>query len=73
MAEVKKREGESTNSLIFRFIKRVQQTGVLRESKKRRFHTRSQNRLKRKLSALHREEKKVEMEISRKLGEDIKR
>ncbi len=69
MAEVKKREGESTTSLIYRFIKRVQQTGVLRESKKRRFHSRTQNRLKRKLSALHREVKKKEMEIARKLGE----
>ncbi len=69
MAEVKKREGESTNSLIFRFIKRVQQTGVLREAKKRRFHSRTQNRLKRKLSALHREEKRKEVEIAKKLGE----
>ena len=68
MAEVKKREGESTNSLIFRFIKRVKQTGVLFESKKRRFRSRPQNRLKRKLSALHREVRKKEMETARKMG-----
>ena len=73
MQEVKKREGESTNSLIFRFIKRVKQTGVLTESRRRRFRQRAPNKLKRKLSALHREEKKKELEISRKLGEDIKR
>jgi len=67
--EVRKKEGEAVNSLIFRFIKKVQQSGILRETKKRRFHTRPVNRLKRKLSALHREEKKREREIAKKLGE----
>lgn len=67
--EVRKKEGEAVGSLIYRFIKKVQQTGVLREAKKRRFHSRIQNRLKRKLSALHREQKKGEMERAKKLGE----
>lgn len=67
--EVRRKEGENPNSLIFRFIKRVQQTGVLREAKKRRFHDRPQNRLKRKLSALHRTQKKVEYEKAKKLGQ----
>jgi ribosomal protein S21 len=67
--EVKKRDNESINTLIYRFIKRVQQTGVLRESKKRRFHDRPTNRLKRRLSALHREEKKKDYERAKKLGE----
>ena len=67
--EVRRKEGENPNSLIFRFLKRIQQTGVLRESKKRRFRARPINRLKRKLSALHREEKKVEYEKAKKLGQ----
>ncbi len=67
--EVRKKEGENPNSLIFRFLKRIQQTGVLRESKKRRFRARPINRLKRKLSALHREQKKVEYEKAKKLGQ----
>jgi ribosomal protein S21 len=67
--EVRKKEGEATGSLIYRFIKKVQQSGVLREAKKRRFHDRPQNRLKRKLSALHREQKKKELEKAKKLGE----
>ncbi len=67
--EVRKKEGEATGSLIFRFIKKVQQTGVLREAKKRRFHGRAQNALKRKLSALHREQKKREHERAKKLGQ----
>jgi len=67
--EVKRRKNESPTTLIYRFIKRVQQTGVLRESKKRRFQDRSPNRLKRKLSALHRDAKKKEFERLKKLGE----
>lgn len=67
--EVRRKEGENPNSLIFRFLKRMQQTGILRESKKRRFRGRPINRLKRKLSALHREEKKVEYEKAKKLGQ----
>lgn len=67
--EVRKKEGEAVGSLIYRFLKRVQQSGVLREAKKRRFRGRPQNRLKRKISALHREQKKKELERAKKLGE----
>lgn len=67
--EVRKKENETTGSLIYRFIKRVQQTGVLREAKKRRFYSRTQNRLKRKLSALHRATKQQERERAKRLGE----
>ena len=66
--EVKKREGESANALLYRFTKRVQQSGVLREAKKRRFHKRGTNRLKMKLSALHRAEKLREFKRAKKLG-----
>ncbi|KKU14685.1 hypothetical protein A3A20_00885 [Candidatus Wolfebacteria bacterium RIFCSPLOWO2_01_FULL_45_19] len=66
--KVKRKEGETSSSLIFRFTKRVQHSGVLKESKKRRFHSRSQNRTKRLVSALYRERKKAEMEKMRKMG-----
>ncbi len=66
--EVRKKEGESASSLLYRFTKKVQQSGVLKEAKKRRFHKRAVSGLKRKLSALHRVEKKVEMDRMRKLG-----
>lgn len=68
MVEVRKKEGESSGTLIYRFTKKVQQSGVLRESKKRRFSHRAINRAKRRLSALHRETKKREVERSKKLG-----
>lgn len=66
--EVKRKEGESVGSLIYRFTKKIQQSGVLRESKKRRFKDRDANDTKRKLSALHRIAKTREMERMRKLG-----
>ncbi|MEK7192308.1 MAG: 30S ribosomal protein S21 [Patescibacteria group bacterium] len=66
--EVKRKEGESSGTLIYRFTKRVQQSGVLREAKRRRFTNRPPNKLKRKLSALHRETKRKELERAKKLG-----
>ena len=68
MLQVNKKEGESSASLLYRFTKKMQQSGILRESKKRRFHIRPINKNKRFLSALHRELKKVEMEKAKKLG-----
>jgi ribosomal protein S21 len=65
---VKKKESESAGSLIFRFTKKVQQSGVLLEAKKRRFKKRGQNARSRHLSALHKLSKKAEYERMRKEG-----
>ena len=73
VVEIRKREGESTSSLIYRFTKKVQQSGVFREIKKRRFHVRPVSRIKRRSSALHRALKRVEFERARKLGITIER
>ncbi|MEK7612464.1 MAG: hypothetical protein AAB407_03925 [Patescibacteria group bacterium] len=66
--QVKKREGESPNALIFRFTKRTKQSGVLREARKRRFRSRPKSRIKRRLSAIHRDAKKKEFERAKKMG-----
>ena len=66
--DVRKKEGENPASLINRFLRRVQRSGVLKESKKRRVYSRPVSRLKRKLSALNRETKKREIIRARKLG-----
>ena len=66
--EVRKREGESSSSLIYRFTRRAQQTGVIREAKKRRFHKRPISRAKRRSSALHRVHRRVEFQRAKKLG-----
>jgi small subunit ribosomal protein S21 len=65
---IKRKDGESISSLLYRFTKGVQRSGVLREAKKRQHHSRPISRIKRKLSALHRETKKQERERNRKLG-----
>ena len=68
MVKVAKREGESTSALMFRFSKRIKQSGVFKEAKKRRFKSRPINKRKRRLSALHRDKKKAEVERLKKLG-----
>jgi len=68
MIEVKKKEGESPNSLLFRFSKKVRQSGVLVETRKRRFTARSQNKRKRRLSAIFKSKKRAAMARQKKLG-----
>jgi len=66
--ELKRREGESISAFIFRFSKKVQQSGILREAKKRKFRDRPTSKYKKRLSALHREQKKKEIEKAKKMG-----
>lgn len=65
---IKRKEGESPNSLIYRFTKKVQQSGVLYEAKSRRFKKRVPNRNRRRRSALHRVRRSAEIEKAKKLG-----
>jgi ribosomal protein S21 len=66
--ELKRREGESISAFLYRFSKKVQQSGILREAKKRKFKSRPVSKYKKRLSALHRERKKKEIEKARKMG-----
>ena len=66
--ELKRREGESTSAFLYRFSKKIQRSGVLLEVKKRRFKDRTVSKQKRRVSALHREKKKKEVERKKKLG-----
>jgi len=66
--EVRKREGESPNSILFSFTKKVKRSGILKEVRARKFHDRPVSRIKRKLSAIHREAKRAEVERLKKLG-----
>jgi len=68
MIEVKKREGESMNSLLYRFSKRMKQTGIMKEVKGRRFAQRKVNRGKRLAAALYRSQKDRELARARKYG-----
>ncbi|MCL4437695.1 30S ribosomal protein S21 [Patescibacteria group bacterium] len=68
MVEVNKKSNEQNPSVVFRFIKKVKQSGVLRESKKKRYHQRASNRRTRRISAAYRSQKTADIEKQRKLG-----
>ena len=66
--KVKKREGENFNSLLFRFRRRVRQSGIMREARRRRFYQRPENKNKRRLAALHRVRKEQEIKEMKRYG-----
>ena len=66
--EIKRREGETTSAFLYRFSKKVQQSGILREAKKRKYKRRPESKSKKRLSALHREQKRKEIEKAKKMG-----
>jgi len=68
MLEIRKKEGETAGAFFFRFNKRVKNSGILKESKKRRFTQRPLNKIKRKLGALYRFQKREELLQERKYG-----
>ncbi|MBI2592735.1 MAG: 30S ribosomal protein S21 [Candidatus Colwellbacteria bacterium] len=65
---VRRKEGESPNSLIYRFSKKMQQSGILKEAKRRRFVKRNPSRAKVRASAMRRVRKTIEVEKLRKMG-----
>lgn len=54
--EVRKKDRESSTSLLRRFVRRVQQSGVLINARKGRFYAKGKTRRQKKQSALRREE-----------------
>lgn len=69
MVEVKKKDNEGVDSLIRRFSRKVQQSGVLLQARKVRFHERKKNRRKVREEAQRRAELTAERERLIKLGE----
>lgn len=68
MVEVKKRENESSESLVRRFTKRVQQSGVLIRAKKRRFYENPKNKRAVRVDALRRVAIREQRELLRRQG-----
>ncbi len=68
MIEIKRKEGESTNSLLYRFSKIVKQSGILREARKNKNHSRKPNKRAKKDSTLYRQRKTAEVMKLKKLG-----
>ena len=66
--EIRKQNRETSQSLIRRFTKRLQQSGILLRARRVRFRQRSKSRQMEKRAALRREEIKKEYEKLKKLG-----
>ena len=66
--EVRKKEKETSQNLIRRFTKRVQQSGVLLQARKNMFKRRQESDEKKKRAALRREELKKHYQTLKKLG-----
>jgi ribosomal protein S21 len=69
MVEVRKRDNESTDSLLRRFSRKVQQSGVLLQARKVRFYERRRGRRKMREDAIRRTTLAAERDRLIKLGE----
>lgn len=69
MLEVRRRDNESAESLLRRFSRKVQQSGVLLQARKVRFYERKKNKQKLREEAQRRAAFQAERERLIKLGE----
>mgnify|MGYP001579508292 FL=1 len=70
--ETRKKERETTQNLIRRFQKSIQQSGLLLRIRKARFKGRKKSEQMKRRAALRREELKKEYEKLEKLGKTVK-
>ncbi len=68
MIQVKKKDRETPESLIRRFTRRVQQSGVLQKARKNRFRLEEKSKPKRRNEALYKVKIRKEINKLKKLG-----
>ena len=66
--EIKRKEGETTRSLIRRFTRRIQQSGILIRARRARFREKEKSKRERRASAIRRIKIARQKEKLRKLG-----
>ncbi|MFA5086411.1 MAG: hypothetical protein WC468_02380 [Candidatus Paceibacterota bacterium] len=71
--KIQKQLRETSQSLVYRFTKAVQKSGVLIEARKRRFSKRVKSDNLQQRAALVKVEKKKEYEKAKKMGVKIKK
>jgi ribosomal protein S21 len=71
--DVRKKEGESIGAFLFRFNKKIQQSGLVREVRSRQTRARSENRRSRRLAALYRVAKRDELADAKRYGGAVER
>jgi ribosomal protein S21 len=69
--EVKKNPNENNASVLRRFSRRIQESGIIRKVKGSRYNERSESKLKVKKSALKRMARRKEIEKLKKLGKMV--
>ncbi|HNY36007.1 MAG TPA: 30S ribosomal protein S21 [Candidatus Pacearchaeota archaeon] len=69
--KIQKQLRETSQSLVYRFTKAVQKSGVLVEARKRRFTKRTKSENMQRRAALVKVEKKKEFDKAKKLGKTI--
>ncbi len=66
--EVKKNPNENNSSVLRRFSRRIQESGIIRKVKSNRYNVRKESKLKSKKGALKRMGRRKEIEKLKKLG-----
>lgn len=66
--EIRKNPNENNPSVLRRFSRRVQESGIIQKVKNSRYNERTESKLKIKKSALKRMTRRQEIEKLRKLG-----
>ncbi len=68
MVEVRKKDNENSETLLRRFTRRWQESGIGVRARKRRFYQKDFTKREKRIRALYRVEKKKEYETLEKLG-----
>ncbi|MFH1564385.1 MAG: 30S ribosomal protein S21 [bacterium] len=68
MSDVKRKAGETFESLLRRFSKKLQESGRILQAKKIRFYQKESNKNKKRKDALRRNEIKNDREYLKKIG-----
>ncbi len=69
--EVRKNPNENNSSILRRFSRKIQESGIIRKVKGARYNLRKESKLKAKKSALKRMARRVEIELLKKLGKMV--
>lgn len=69
--EVRKNPNENNSSVLRRFSRRIQESGIIRKVKSSRYNVRKESKLKIKNSALKRMTRRKEIEHLKKLGKMV--
>ena len=69
--EVRKNPNENNSSVLRRFSRKIQESGIVRKVKAARYNLRKESKLKVKNSALKRMSRRLEIEKLKKLGKMV--